>query len=582
MGDEFDDDDIYSGLKQVTAKLYTTNTPGTKSKSNFDATPGNNDHQQQQQTDSIQNPTKDTSQTINTGQPAQHTEEYVATICRAWKLGKCDRGDGCRYNHDQAYHNTEKWQPPNAKAKIFIGGIPFEAEDADVRLTFEKYGDILDISIVKDKMTGKSRGFGFVTYVDENSITSCLQGDNAVLGRQVDLRRAVPRGQEAPQNQERKTFKTCGDSMHSSNPGMIGEKKQDSDDDWRKKVFVGGVPQEVDNAMMNDYFSKYCEHPDARLMYDRGTGRSRGFGFVVFPSSEVVEQVLTERHELGGRQVEIKRAVPRGQMNSQQPNRNRQQKPQNGYQQQRGNGAYGGGRDHHQNQSRGSTYGNAYGGAKGGSNGGSSWDSGGRTSGGGGGGSGGGGGGGGSGGGGGGFNRNNGRGGGWNNNGQQQQQHRPHQQQQHYQQQQQQQNYGQRYGQHYGGGGNNGNGGGNGGNNGNGGNGGGNSGNGNGGGRGGWNNGNNQQQQQQQQPRQNPYPQQQQNQQQNHNQNRGRGGGWNDGGATSRGGQDGPSNAPQHDRAPRGSRDEPNGNDNQRGNEQVDRRRDRSRSRSRE
>ena len=123
MGDEFDDDDIYSGLKQVTAKLYTTNTPGTKSKSNFDA--GNNDHQQQQQPDSIQNPTKDTSQTITTGQPAQHTEEYVATICRAWKLGKCDRGDGCRYNHDQAYHNTEKWQPPNAKAKIFIGGIPF-------------------------------------------------------------------------------------------------------------------------------------------------------------------------------------------------------------------------------------------------------------------------------------------------------------------------------------------------------------------------------------------------------------------------------------------------------------------------
>mmetsp|Transcript_55000 Transcript_55000/g.174894 ORF Transcript_55000/g.174894 Transcript_55000/m.174894 type:complete len:292 (-) Transcript_55000:269-1144(-) len=46
-------------------------------------------------------------------------------------------------------------------------------------------------------------------------------------------------------------------------------------------------------------------------MKDRGTGRPRGFGFVVFANPEVADQVASEHHTIDGRQVEAKKAVPR-------------------------------------------------------------------------------------------------------------------------------------------------------------------------------------------------------------------------------------------------------------------------------
>jgi heterogeneous nuclear ribonucleoprotein A1/A3 len=354
-----EDDDIYSSLKNVTSTVYTTNrTPSSTKSSTFDQTPGaaatsassgamvpktngsmtngnGNNRQQEANTSHSTNSHGGIVTDVST-----HTEEYIATICRAWKLGKCERGESCRFTHDQAYYNTEKWVPPNAKAKIFVGGVPFEASEDDIRLGFEKYGEIQDISIVKDKITSKSRGFGFVTFVDETVIDTVLVSDNFVLERKVDLRRAVPRGQEAPPPPNRRTFKDTEGAANGGGGGGGGHRRAESAEDWRKKVFVGGVPQDIDNEAVKQYFSKYCKNPEARLMYDRNTGRNRGFGFVVFPSSEIVEQVLLDRHMLGGKAVEIKRAVPRGQMAQQQPNRSNAGR---GGRHQQGGGAAGGG-----------------------------------------------------------------------------------------------------------------------------------------------------------------------------------------------------------------------------------------------
>lgn len=51
-------------------------------------------------------------------------------------------------------------------AKIFAGGLNWNTTDEDFRAFFEKFGDIEECSIMKDRMTGQSRGFGFVVYAN--------------------------------------------------------------------------------------------------------------------------------------------------------------------------------------------------------------------------------------------------------------------------------------------------------------------------------------------------------------------------------------------------------------------------------
>ena len=60
------------------------------------------------------------------------------------------------------------------------------------------------------------------------------------------------------------------------------------------------------------YFDKFGTIKDAIIMRDRATNRSRGFGFVTFVDSASVAAVLAEQyHELDGRKVEVKPALPK-------------------------------------------------------------------------------------------------------------------------------------------------------------------------------------------------------------------------------------------------------------------------------
>ena len=50
--------------------------------------------------------------------------------------------------------------------KVFVGGIPFGVDQQGIREDFGRFGDIEDVYLPTDKMTGKLRGFGFVTFKD--------------------------------------------------------------------------------------------------------------------------------------------------------------------------------------------------------------------------------------------------------------------------------------------------------------------------------------------------------------------------------------------------------------------------------
>ncbi|XP_044502855.1 heterogeneous nuclear ribonucleoprotein 1 isoform X2 [Mangifera indica] len=148
---------------------------------------------------------------------------------------------------------------------------------------FGKYGEITDSVIMKDRKTGQPRGFGFVTYADPSVVDKVIQEDHVINGKQVEIKRTIPKGAIGS-----KDFKT-------------------------KKIFVGGIPATVNEDEFKDFFMQYGEVQEHQIMRDHSTNRSRGFGFITFETEEAVDDLLAKGNklELAGSQVEVKKAEPK-------------------------------------------------------------------------------------------------------------------------------------------------------------------------------------------------------------------------------------------------------------------------------
>ncbi|TKY56459.1 Zinc finger CCCH domain-containing protein 42 [Spatholobus suberectus] len=72
-------------------------------------------------------------------------------------------------------------------AYIFVGGIPFDLTEGDLLAVFAQYGEVVDVNLVRDKGTGKSKGFAFLAYEDQRSTILAVDNLNGaqVLGRVI-------------------------------------------------------------------------------------------------------------------------------------------------------------------------------------------------------------------------------------------------------------------------------------------------------------------------------------------------------------------------------------------------------------
>ncbi|CAN1790328.1 Heterogeneous nuclear ribonucleoprotein 1 [Linum perenne] len=152
--------------------------------------------------------------------------------------------------------------------KLFIGGISWDTDEERLNEYFTKYGEVVEAVIMRDRATGRARGFG------------------------VEAKKAVPRDDQHILNRNIST--------NSPGPGRT------------KKIFVGGLASTVTETDFKNYFEQYGNITDVVVMYDHNTQRPRGFGFITYDSEEAVDRVLHKTfHELNGKMVEVKRAVPK-------------------------------------------------------------------------------------------------------------------------------------------------------------------------------------------------------------------------------------------------------------------------------
>ena len=80
----------------------------------------------------------------------------------------------------------------------------------------------------------------------------------------------------------------------------------------QNKLFVGGLSWNTDNAGLENAFSSFGAIQEAKVITDRETGRSRGFGFVTFANAEDAEKALSQDGtELDGRNIKVSIAQDR-------------------------------------------------------------------------------------------------------------------------------------------------------------------------------------------------------------------------------------------------------------------------------
>lgn len=165
--------------------------------------------------------------------------------------------------------------------KLFVGGLSWHTTEDTFRSVFSSYGELKEATIMRDKLTGKSRGFGFVTFVTKEAYEKVLCLQNLEIdGRKAEMKAAVPRG-EAP-----------------------GARNV------TKKLFIGGLSFETTGDQLRDHFSQFGKVVEAMVMTDHLSGRSRGFGFVTFEADDEVNRAMNESHTLNGRKLDLKHATP--------------------------------------------------------------------------------------------------------------------------------------------------------------------------------------------------------------------------------------------------------------------------------
>lgn len=72
------------------------------------------------------------------------------------------------------YLLEQKNMEASSNTKLFIGGLAWETNDGGLRKAFEEFGEIQEARVVLDRETGRSRGFGFVSYVDADAAKNAI------------------------------------------------------------------------------------------------------------------------------------------------------------------------------------------------------------------------------------------------------------------------------------------------------------------------------------------------------------------------------------------------------------------------
>ncbi|KAL5705706.1 hypothetical protein ACHQM5_023973 [Ranunculus cassubicifolius] len=165
--------------------------------------------------------------------------------------------------------------------KLVVLGIPWDVDTVGLREYMSKFGKLDDVIVMKERSTGRSRGFGYVTFASTEDAKNALAAEHFLGNRMLEVKIATPK-----------------EEMRAPSKKMT-------------RIFVARIPTSVTEAAFRRYFETYGEITDLYMPKDQGTKGHRGIGFITFESSDSVDTLMSETHELEGSTVVVDRATPK-------------------------------------------------------------------------------------------------------------------------------------------------------------------------------------------------------------------------------------------------------------------------------
>ena len=88
--------------------------------------------------------------------------------------------------------------------RIYVGNLPYNVNESELKELFSPYGQVTSATLVMDKFSGQSKGFGFVEMPNNSEADAAIKGlnESSVKGRNIKVNQAKPRG-ERPQRRPR-------------------------------------------------------------------------------------------------------------------------------------------------------------------------------------------------------------------------------------------------------------------------------------------------------------------------------------------------------------------------------------------
>jgi len=177
--------------------------------------------------------------------------------------------------------------------KVFVTGLSWQTNEDTLGRAFSEFGEIKEILLVKDKITHRPRGFGFVTFYEIEAARSAVSASSSITldGRTLVVKKALSKAEVEPPRRE------------LGPPNGYGRPT--------KKIFIGSLLPSIRESEVRHYFSQFGDVDVVEIPLDKETLGGRGFGFVTFHSETSVDFALTKEHRLGGQVLAVKRAEPK-------------------------------------------------------------------------------------------------------------------------------------------------------------------------------------------------------------------------------------------------------------------------------
>ncbi|KAK8961332.1 Heterogeneous nuclear ribonucleoprotein 1 [Platanthera guangdongensis] len=196
--------------------------------------------------------------------------------------------------HDAALKHPDLWgsirqtaDVDPAHRKVFVHGLAWNTTAETLTSIFRQYGEIEDCKSVVDKITGKSKGYGFILFKHRSGARRALKEPQKKIGNRMAA---------------------C--QLASTGPVPAPPPVLPMSEYTLRKIYVSNVGPDIDPQKILHFFAKFGEIEDGPLGLDKATGKPKGFCLFVYKSPDSAKKALEEPHKnFEGHILHVQKAV---------------------------------------------------------------------------------------------------------------------------------------------------------------------------------------------------------------------------------------------------------------------------------